>query len=80
MTLNEQRMSAKVQSHVLPKKGRVLPKKKVMYPVPSSERMVVLVKAWVPSSWSKRIKEEANQKTMGNVSEFLRFAIYKQLK
>ena len=73
-------MRSQEHLNLLGKKGRAFPKKRLRYPVEASEKMVVLVKARVPSCWSKRIQEEADLKTMGNVSEFLRFAIYQQIK
>jgi len=45
-----------------------------------SEKKVVLVKTRVPASWSRKIQEKADLMTMGNISEFLRYAIYQQIK
>jgi len=73
-------MSTQETSSCLSKKGRVNQLEIVTLLQRCSEKKVALVKTRVPASWSRKIQEKADLMTMGNVSEFLRYAIYQQIK
>jgi len=73
-------MTPREHPSLLHKKGRLNQLEIVTLLQGGSEKKVVLVKTRVPASWSKKIQEKADLMAMGNVSEFLRYAIYQQIK
>jgi len=73
-------MTPREHSCLLHKKGGLNQLEVVPLLLRGSEKKVALVKTRVPASWSRKIQEKADLMAMGNVSEFLRYAIYQQIK